>query len=127
MADQASTLRQTAQVMRMPPADTPKAVRYLRDRIDELEEENRRLMGVLTFQEPDSLRLSKTENVIFNLLKGGGSVPSSQIHEAIQIVNGSISEPKIVGVIITRLRKKLQGRYTVVAHWGVGYSLRGPK
>lgn len=124
MADQVSTLRQTAQVMRMPPADTPKAVKALRERIEELEEENRRLLSIITSDATGpKLRLSKTERALFNLMERGTWMATQTAHDAIQVVNGSVSDPKIVGVIIHRLRTKLKGKYVIRSQWGYGYKM----
>ena len=106
-------------------------VDVLRARIDQLLEERRNWRKIMGYDAdvelPLEWRLTATEHRLFAALviaKSGGIVSKASLHTALSGIDEPDTDPKIVDVVVCKVRKKLEPfGIEIQTAWGKGYYL----
>jgi DNA-binding response OmpR family regulator len=105
--------------------------RQLRERVSELEESLRQVREALATGDPLPAGLPyltrQEERLLRAFLRTANIISRDQLHSAMYLHNETDTEPHIVDVHLTRLRRKLKPfGYRFVSSWGRGWRLECP-
>lgn len=115
------------------PSDQDHMIARLRDRIGELEEENRQLREQMCPSERIEIGVHLTQieqNIVKTLLARSPNIVSFETLGMFgrDGVTPRVDDPelgKLARVYVCKIRKKVGDLFEIKSHWGVGYSIDG--